>query len=90
MRLRFSPKARRDIIEIRRHIARDRPSAAKKIAQKLLDACSGLRQFPYRGRIGKKPGTRELTTVWPYVIVYQVEPDEAIIIDSVWHVARER
>ena len=89
MRLRFSPKARRDITEIRRYIARDRPGAAKKMAQKLFDACFGLKQFPNRGRIGKKPGTRELTTVWPYVIVYQVEAD-AIFIDSVWHGAQHR
>ena len=56
----------------------------------LLDACEGLRHFPFRGRKGAKRGTRELTTVWPYVIVYQVERDRSVTIERFYHGAQRR
>jgi len=59
------------------------------MAASLLSACEGLALFPERGRIGLKEGTRELTTVYPYIIVYRVRT-ASIEIVSVWHGAKNR
>ena len=40
------------------------------------------------GRLGLVPGTRELLE-WPYIVVYKVAGDEAVIV-SVVHGARDR
>jgi toxin ParE1/3/4 len=54
----------------------DDPAAAQRVARTIYTAVAGLRNFPYRGRIGLAPGTRELTfTPWPYIAVYEVIDD---------------
>jgi plasmid stabilization system protein ParE len=45
--------------------------------------------MPERGRPGLVIGTREITTVWPYVIVYRVTAMDVEII-RIWHGAQER
>ncbi|MBI1331159.1 MAG: hypothetical protein GC166_14780 [Alphaproteobacteria bacterium] len=46
--------------------------------------CDRLEMFPERGRPGRRRGTRELTTVWPYVIVYRVR-GETVEVLRIWH-----
>jgi plasmid stabilization system protein ParE len=50
---------------------------------------TGLELFPERGRPGLVEGTRELTSVWPYVIVYRIK-HETIEILRIWHGAQGR
>jgi plasmid stabilization system protein ParE len=49
----------------------------------LLAACNRLSFFPEIGRHGREPGTRELTTVPPYVIVYRIRQDDIVIL-QIW------
>jgi addiction module RelE/StbE family toxin len=86
MKVVFTLKARSDLARIRRYIAQDNPRAARRMAALLLSACEGLAQFPERGRIGLRDGTRELTTIHPYVIVYRVRADIEIV--NIWHGAQ--
>jgi len=68
-----------DLREIRRYIEEFNPSAAREVAQRLLDAGNSLVTLPHRGR----PATdnvRELTTVSPYVIRYEIRDDEVHIL----------
>ena len=45
--------------------------------RRLYGAAKSLKQFPHRGRIGRKDGTRELIIApLPYVIVYGVELEQ--------------
>jgi len=85
----FSPEARLDLRRIRDYISRDNPEAASRLAVELVAACDRLEYFPERGRLGMIPGTRELTTVWPYVIVYRVM-GRNIEIARIWHGAQGR
>lgn len=85
----FSPEARADLQQIRNYISQDNPQAASRMAVEIAAACDRLELFPERGRPGKKPGTRELTAVWPYVIVYRVRPD-GIDIVRIWHGRQNR
>lgn len=49
------------------------PDAAGRVVGAILSAANGLAAFPFLGRPGAVPGTRErLVTHFPYRIVYQV------------------
>jgi toxin ParE1/3/4 len=52
------------------------PQHAAWIILSLYDGIFALTSFPNRGRVGKKPGTRELVVRHlPYIVVYQVSGD---------------
>lgn len=86
----FTRRALRDIAKIRAYIAADNPSAASRMAVEIVAACDRLEYFPERGRPGLRRGTRELTTVWPYVIVYKIQARTAVEILSIWHGRQDR
>lgn len=86
----YSRRALRDFAAIRTYIAQENPDAASRMAVRLLAACDRLEQFPERGRLGVDPGTRELTTVRPYVIVYEVKASHRVEILAIWHGAQDR
>lgn len=90
MSVRFTRRALKDLAAIRSYIAADKPQAASRFAVELIAACDHLEYFPERGRPGLRRGTRELTTVWPYVIVYRYRAGGDIEILTIWHGARER
>jgi plasmid stabilization system protein ParE len=89
MTVRFTPAARTDLVGIRAYIDQFNPAAASRLAVELIAACDRLELFPERGRPGSVPGTRELTTVWPYVIVYRVKRDDVEVL-HVWHGRQNR
>ncbi|WP_126421009.1 type II toxin-antitoxin system RelE/ParE family toxin [Asticcacaulis excentricus] len=85
----FSPKALDDLAAIRTFIGFDNPFAASRMAVRLVAVCDQLEQMPERGRPGRYPGTRELTSVKPYVIVYRRKVDRVEIV-RIWHGAQQR
>jgi addiction module RelE/StbE family toxin len=89
MPVNFTRRALRDLAHIRDYIAKDNPRAASRMAVELVAACDRLEYFPERGRPGLRRVTRELTTVWPYVIVYRVSGKDIDIL-AVWHGAQAR
>ncbi|MDQ1157326.1 toxin ParE1/3/4 [Sphingomonas sp. SORGH_AS 950] len=62
------------------------PEAAARIAQRLVDLGESLRDFPRRGRPAAD-GTRELVTVPPYILSYDVNGDIVSIV-GIRHGAR--
>ena len=70
-------KARLD--EIHRYIARDNPTAADKVGDRLIALGESLAEFPNRGRPARD-GTREMTSVPPYVLRYRVIGDAVVIV----------
>jgi toxin ParE1/3/4 len=85
----FSPEALADLTEIRSFIGDRSPAAASRIAVQLVAACDRLEHLPERGRPGLVAGTRELPTIWPYVIVYRITL-QAVEIVRVWHRSQDR
>lgn len=85
----FSAEAIADLENIRTYIGADSPFAATRVAVQIVAACDRLEHFPERGRPGLVPGTRELTSAWPYVVVYRVLSD-AVQIVRIWHGAQDR
>ena len=70
--VRLSPRALHDLRELRDYIAsQGSPMAAESHAERLLEAIARLESFPHVGRkLGD--GLRELTTVRPHLIQYEV------------------
>lgn len=89
MRIRWQDDAINDLIQVRRFIAIDNPSAAAKIADRIRSAVPELADQPSMGRPGRVPGTRELVLVdVPYIIAYRVEENSVVIL-RVLHCSRK-
>ena len=86
----WQASARADVIRLVRYIAEENPIAARRVARELILAGDSLIVFPRRGRVGRIPGTRELVTVSPYIMVYEVDGFDGVQILSVWHGAQDR
>ncbi|KQT31949.1 hypothetical protein ASG29_08760 [Sphingomonas sp. Leaf412] len=61
-------------------------AAADRMGRRLLDLAASLRDFPNRGR-PVKDGTREMVTVPPYILRYDVVGEDVLIL-GVRHGAR--
>ena len=73
MRVRWTADAADDLEGICDYIAQDRPEAARRVAQSVIERIGTLKAFPQFGRLGRVAGTREITfTPLPYVAVYEV------------------
>ncbi|MGA2593993.1 MAG: type II toxin-antitoxin system RelE/ParE family toxin [Bryobacteraceae bacterium] len=87
MRIRWTTEASDQLIGIVQHIEQEDPSAARNVAQAVIDAIDRLGTFPYLGRPGELKGTRELVSA-PYVVVYRVT-SEVVEILHIWHGAQD-
>ncbi len=85
MKIRWSPTAVSDLESIRDYIARDSPSAARKIANRIKDSVNRLINFPLSGRAGRVPGTRELVVPGTSFIAAYIIQDDEVQIASVLH-----
>ncbi|MGH6870580.1 MAG: type II toxin-antitoxin system RelE/ParE family toxin [Rhizomicrobium sp.] len=90
MRLMLNDQAGADLERVRRYIAQDNPSAADLVAARLLSGLSLLSNYPYLGRPGRVPETREFVySDIPYIGVYRVHEDiELVEILRIVHTAR--
>jgi len=85
MRIVWSRRAVRHLIALRRHIARDNPAAAHRVAERILQAVELVEAQPQLGRPGRVLGTRELVVPGtPYLIPYRVRGEKLEII-AVFH-----
>jgi toxin ParE1/3/4 len=89
VRVVWSDAALGDVELIQDYLRPFNPSAAARVAEDLVLAGDSLATFPHRGRPGMSAGTRELTIVRPYVIVYEISGEEVVIL-RVWHAAQDR
>jgi plasmid stabilization system protein ParE len=81
-RVAWRKRARSDIADIRKYIARDSPPAAKKVVAAIEQAADGLVDFPYAFRMIPEfqgPDRRE-TFVYEYRLMYRVEPDRIVVL----------
>ena len=86
----WSVLARTRLGQIRDYVARDKPSAAEKLATRIVAVVEALRHHPYLGRAGAEPGIRELVIgTTPYIVLYRVE-GQRVIVSPIWHTARHR
>lgn len=89
MRVIWSDLALNDLAHIRNYIGDENPAAASRIAIQLIATADSLEHLPERARPGLEPGTRELVSLWPYIMVYQIDRSVVHIL-SIRHGARLR
>jgi toxin ParE1/3/4 len=80
MKIRWSPTAVSDLESIREYIAKENPTAARKVAIRIKESVNRLSSFPLSGRAGRVPETREL--VMPgtsFIAAYTIQGDEVQI-----------
>jgi len=87
-RLRFSRQAELDLLDIGDWIARNRPRAALRFVDGLLDRAGKLREAPEMGPLYSTygEGVRGLSAR-PYLILYRVSGED-VFIERVVHGAR--
>ncbi len=89
MRIRWTEPAVGDLTQICDYIGeRDGAAMAGRVALTIYEGISSLAQFRYRGREGRKLGTRELIFPGlPFLAVYRVRAD-VIEINRILHGAQ--
>ncbi|HSN83763.1 MAG TPA: type II toxin-antitoxin system RelE/ParE family toxin [Polyangiales bacterium] len=90
MRIRWSDRARQQVVEIFQYIARDRPNAAEDLVFAFFERVELLAEFPEQGEPwgdGTRPDLRQLVHK-SHRIVYRVDPGEISVL-SVRHTRME-
>jgi addiction module RelE/StbE family toxin len=89
MRVRYTRRAKDDLVEIYTYIAEENPPAARQVIAKIREGVKHLAHHPHVGRIGRVADTRELVIPrFPYIVVYRVR-DDGVQILSIFHSSRE-
>ncbi|MBL9218633.1 MAG: type II toxin-antitoxin system RelE/ParE family toxin [Opitutaceae bacterium] len=88
-RLIYTRPAVRDLEEIVRFIAQDRPEAAQGVGLALVELAESLLRFPLLGtQLRHRPGVRKAVHA-PYVVLYRVDDTgQQIRIQRFWHAKR--
>ncbi|MCU0491727.1 MAG: type II toxin-antitoxin system RelE/ParE family toxin [Chloroflexaceae bacterium] len=77
MNLRISSRARDQLRQQLAYVAERNPSAAVRLADRVIAAIEGLAEGRRTGRPGTLPGTRELVvTGSALIIIYQMQPNQ--------------
>ena len=92
MRLRFTPRATRDLAKIAEYLRTRNPSAALAVRDAILRSLQNLTLFPAIGRPQNVEGVRKLMTPkYRYLVYYMIDEEaEEIVILTVQHSARSR
>lgn len=89
MRIRWNPKADKDLENVEVYISQDSPRAAIKVILDIISQVEQLRDFPALGRAGRLVGTRELVISGkPYIVPYRIK-ENVVEILRVFHTVRK-
>jgi addiction module RelE/StbE family toxin len=92
MKLRFTPRATQDLVNIADYIRERNPNASLRVRSAILESLQDLVLFPEAGRRQKVEGVRKLVTrKYPYLVYYSFDrtADEIVIL-TIQHHSRER
>ncbi len=86
MRVIWAPLAREQVADAFTYISAERPSAALRWFDEVVDRAGSLSTFPEMGRMMPEPGRPEVREVLvePYRLIYRRDPDLIVII-GVFH-----
>ena len=92
MKLVFDDLALADLEGIYNWIAKDNPTAALAVVERLFDSVEHLASFPQMGHAGRDEGTFEwVVPRLPYIVIYEIHADrDEVIVVAVVHGAQER
>ena len=92
MKLRFTPRATQDIVEIAECIRAENPRAAERVRAAILESLQNLVLIPRMGRAQTVEGVRKLVTrKYRYLVYYlEDEANDEVVILTIRHPARSR
>jgi plasmid stabilization system protein ParE len=92
VKLRFTPRATRDLAEIAAYLRTRNPSTALAVRDAILRSLQNLTLFPAMGRSQNVESARKLVTPrYRYLVYYTIdEGAEGIVILTIQHPARSR
>ena len=92
MKLRFTPRAARDLADIADYIQQRNPQAALRVRAAILRSLQHLVSFPQIGRRQRVEGVRKFVTQpYPYLVYYAIDDSaNEILILAIRHPSRER
>jgi plasmid stabilization system protein ParE len=92
MKLRFTPRATEDVVEIGNYFSERNPEAGQRVRAVIYESLQTLLLFPNAGRLQKLGRVRKFVTQrYGYLIYYLAdEAGEEIVVLNVKHPARER
>ncbi len=92
MKLRFTPRATANLIEIADYLHARNPAAARRVRAAIYDSLQMLILFPQIGRRQKAEGVRKLVIRrYAYLVYYTIdEVADEIVILNVKHPAQRR
>ena len=92
MKLRFTPRATRDLAEIAEYLRNRNPSVALRVRDAILRSLQNLAVFPAIGRLQNIKGVRKLVTPrYRYLVYYTIDEEvQQIVILTIQHSARRR
>ncbi len=74
MRVRYTPRAIRDLDAIRNYVAERAPEAAARVGSGIEEQIALLEAHPYAGRAAPNTNIRSLTiTRYPYIVFYRLD-----------------
>jgi toxin ParE1/3/4 len=92
MKLRFTPRATQDLVDIADYIRERNPTASLRVRAAILDSLQNLVMFPEIGRRQTVQDVRKLVTRrYPYLVYYRFDrANDEIVILTILHPSRER
>ena len=92
MKLRFTPRATENLVEIADYLHERNPAAARRVRAAIYEGLQNLILFPAAGRLQKVENVRKFVTrKYAFLIYYTVDKAaEEIVVLNVKHPARER
>jgi toxin ParE1/3/4 len=92
MKLRFTPRAARDLADIAEYIHQHNPSAARRVCTAILESLQDLAGFPELGMRQATEGVRKpVIRKYPYFVYYRLDrPINEIVVLAIRHQARRR
>jgi toxin ParE1/3/4 len=92
VKLRYTPRATRDLAEIAEYLRTRNPSAALALRDAILCSLQNLTLFPTMGRSQTVEGVRKLVTPkYRYLVYYMIDDGaDDIVILTIQHPARRR
>jgi addiction module RelE/StbE family toxin len=92
MKLRFTPRATRDLSEIAEFIRAQSPAGAQRVRAAIVESLANLASFPKIGRRQTTEGVRKLVTrKYAYLVYYTIdESSDEVVVLTIRHPARAR
>jgi toxin ParE1/3/4 len=89
LKIRYSVDASKDLLRARTYIDQHSSKAAVSVIAAIRLAAEHLRDFPFSGRTGLVPSTREMVVPgFSFIIVYRATKDVEIL--AIVHTAQDR